>query len=651
LIEASPAALTEAQRAALGANGFVILGDREFPTFTYAYQTIYMADLPVYVSADSILDAVHRSYDDMLADFERALLVPELENLLDTLSTKLAAQPASQTRADLDLYLTVARSLLAGMNIGPSAGADVAKVAGIVSTCTTAAGTANVTLFGKARSIDASQFKPRGHYEGDFVLEPYFRAMMWLGRTDFMLVETKDELGNQVLNRPQVEAMLLLDSLFTDADRERFKRIDDVIRAFVGESDNMTLAQIPALRSALGVTSNDIAAIDDDTLMRTILEHGFGKQQIMSSLMAGGVNGPVPFNSSFLLFGQRYIVDSHVFSNVVWDRTVAQRMMPDPLDAAFAALGNNQALALLDDQLEDYGYSGNLAAMRTLIDEHDESFWSANLYNQWLTMLRALSPTAELADPEAGLPAVAKTEAWGRRVLNTQLASWSQLRHDTLLYAKQSYTSGAVCEFPDAMVDPYPELYAALERFATHGLSLADLTTAETSYLADRITSYFQALGTVAATLEGMAEHQRTGEPFTEEQLAFINDAVVITNEPAGCTSVETAGGWYARLFYTPSRALEFDPVVADVHTQPTDEAGNDVGRILHVATGRPRLMVTTADTCVGPRAYVGVVSSYYEPITEGWLRLTDSEWSARVEGIGADKPEEVRWMTDLIAH
>lgn len=647
LIAASPVAMNEAQQQKLGENGFVILGDKKFPTFTYAYQTIYMADLPVYVSADSILDAVHRSYDDMLMEFEYRQLIPQLQSLLDALSTALASTPATQTRADLDVYLTVARSLLSGATVAPSAGGDGEQIETLVQNATAAAGPITVTLFGKQREIDASQFKPRGHYEGELLLEQYFRAMIWLGRTDFTLVETTGASGEQVLNRPQVEAMLLLDSLFTPDLRATFEQIDDVIRAFVGESDNMTLAQIPALREALGVSGDDIAAIDDATLMATIIAHGFGKQQIMSSLMEGGVDGPVPFNSSFLLFGQRYVVDSHVFSNVVWDRTTAKRMMPDPLDAAFAALGNNQALPLLSEQLDQYAYSGNLAAMRVLIDDHDESFWEANLYNRWLTALRALSPaTGEAAE---GLPAIAQTEAWGRRILNTQLASWSQLRHDTILYAKQSYTSGATCEFPDAMVDPYPELYAALERYATHGQSLAELASDEAG-LQTRIAAYFEALGTIAGTLKGMAEHQRTGEPFTEEQLAFINDAVVINTVPSGCTSALVPGGWYARLFYLQERALEHDPIIADVHTQPTDEAGNDVGRILHVATADPRAMVVTVDTCVGPRAYVGAVSSYYEPITDGWQRLTDREWSARLASTNpADKPSEVRWVADLI--
>jgi hypothetical protein len=34
---------------------------------------------------------------------------------------------------------------------------------------------------------------------------------------------------------------------------------------------------------------------------------------------------------------------------------------------------------------------------------------------------------------------------------------------------------------------------------------------------------------------------------------------------------------------------------------------------------GQPRLMVVTANTCGGPRAYVGLAFSYGELITNGW--------------------------------
>src|SRR5262245_44783317 len=81
-IQASSLALDEAALAKLDENGFAISNAHPFPTFAYGYQTLYMEDLPLYVSADSILTAVHQSYDSMLATLEEQVLSNELEKLL-----------------------------------------------------------------------------------------------------------------------------------------------------------------------------------------------------------------------------------------------------------------------------------------------------------------------------------------------------------------------------------------------------------------------------------------------------------------------------------------------------------------------------------------------------------------------------------------
>jgi hypothetical protein len=364
--------------------------------------------------------------------------------------------------------------------------------------------------------------------------------------------------------------------------------------------------------------------------------------------MINGVGlGTMPLSSTFMLFGQRYVVDSHVFSNVVYDRVQGgsvYRMLPNPLDAAFAALDNDQAGLLLSSELQTYPYAPDLASMRILVDAHPADFWEANLYNLWLDALRRLSPSAELADPAAaGLPSVATTEAWGRRVLGTQLASWAELRHDTILYAKQSYTGGVACEFPDAYVEPQPEFFSRLVTFAERGQTLvASLDLSGAGELAERVPAWFDRLRSIASRLERMAQHQRTGAPHDAADIEFINQAVRIDH---GCGEAVGSTGWYADLFYENQESVEYDPTIADVHTQPTDEAGNPVGRVLHVGTGMPRLMVVTAGTCTGPRAYVGVASSYFEKVTEDFERLTDEVWAAELrdhEGTPPDPPWSV---------
>jgi hypothetical protein len=91
----------------------------------------------------------------------------------------------------------------------------------------------------------------------------------------------------------------------------------------------------------------------------------------------------------------------------------------------------------------------------------------------------------------------------------------------------------------------------------------------------------------------------------------------------------------------------EFDPTIVDVHTQPGDPGGNLVGYVLHVATGLPRLMVVTVNTCSGPRLYVGLASSYFERISEDFERLTDQPWAQEVM---ANAPEDPAWLPDVIA-
>jgi hypothetical protein len=325
--------------------------------------------------------------------------------------------------------------------------------------------------------------------------------------------------------------------------------------------------------------------------------------------------------------------------------------MPNPLDVGFAALGNNQAAQLLGSELTQYAYAPQLAEMRVLIDSYPTDYWSSSLYTLWLDALRSLSPGSEVADPkQAGLPSVTETAAWQRRLLNGQLGSWAELRHNTVLYVKESYTGMPLCEYPDAYVEPNPTFFARVVAFADRGKELVGELSALSSAapLVD-IGDYFERLSSLAGTLQSMAEYERAGTPFTADQMAFINRAVSYE----GVCATTGVSGWYADLYYAGSgmdrddlASSEYRPPIVDVHTQPADEVGNPVGRVLHVGTGKPRLMVVTVDSCTGPRAYAGLVTSYFEKITDNWQRLTDQAWATELE---AATPADVPWMSDLV--
>ena len=78
LIQNSALGLTESELAVLHEKGLVITARQQFPSFAYGYKSIYAEDLPVYVSADSILQAVHVAFDRFLARTEQLALIPDL---------------------------------------------------------------------------------------------------------------------------------------------------------------------------------------------------------------------------------------------------------------------------------------------------------------------------------------------------------------------------------------------------------------------------------------------------------------------------------------------------------------------------------------------------------------------------------------------
>ncbi len=623
LIDDSSFKPTAADEAKLIADRFVVM-DETFPSFTYGYVSIYGEDLPIYISLDSILSALHRSFDDILKDYESRYLREDMLAILQGMRQRLvdgalSGMPA-EVIVDIDEFLAVGLGLLdPNVDHSPVAGGDGGRVDALIAKGVAAATADILEIFGSKRDYDWSQMKPRGHYEGAR-LEQYFRATMWFGRTNLDMLAPEKGKTELIFDRRQTDVAMGLGFLFDEALGQKYEEFDQAVGVFIGIPDSLSPSGIDAVQKALNVTdATAYAGLSDATVETTLKKYEFGKQQILSQIVQENPAAPGLKAQVFNLFPQRYTIDSHVFSRVVHD-VVEDRMMPDTLDVAFAVFQNNQALAMLEPQLQQYQYAPELETMWALADLHDQTFWAGSLYTAWLSAIREASPGRETR-----VPTVAKSAKWGERILNTQLASWAELRHDTLLYTKQSYTSGNSCEFPDAYVDPYPAAYAKIARFGELG--------------AERLpeyADYFNTVIRIARMLESMAEHELTGQAFTPEMMEFVNQAVSFV--PFGCGDT-TQEGWYADLMFNPQTTFDFDPTIADVHTQPTDEVGTPVGKVLHVATGGPRKMIVIVDQCDGPRAYAGVVSSYFEHITNDFQRLDDQEWATMLNGTDAPVP------------
>jgi len=627
--------------ARLANDGSVSIPGPGHVPFEEVYSQIYHRDLPVLVTADSLLYAVHRSYDDLLASLERSVLAAEVDAMLagmhDELGRRLGdgeVPPAMAAAArDADVYLAVARSLLSGRSVPTVQASSAARAIEILAAASRRK-PASLDLFGDPVSYDYSQLTPRGHYAGDPVLEPYFQALIWLGRTELPLVSFGGGHPEGKLNRRGVDGALLLHDLLQATGRERWERVNRVIEEMVGERDSMDPRDVDRFRAETGIDSLTAAAATGDAALRQVLLTGdYGLQRIQSqALYVGDFEGDIVLPRVFLLLGQRFVVDSEVFHRLVFDRLrdpasgePILRMLPDPLDVQFA-LGSNVAAELLQPEVAKYGYQGALHETRFLVESYADDFWDANLYASWLDMLRTLEPTP--AERET-LPESMRTRVWDLETLNARLASWAELRHDTILYVKQSYSGGIVCEYPQVYVEPVPRFFAALARYALRGRELAE-SLEETGFEVAEVRLYFDNLEVVARTLETIATRELAGEPLSTEERDFLRR----TNEweAVGCGSVQW-DGWYPTLFFDRESLGSFQPTVADVHTAPTDDLGNSVGWVLHVGTGSARWVVLTVKDCNGTQAFVGPASSYYEVVTSDFDRLDDQRWFARLLG------------------
>jgi uncharacterized protein DUF3160 len=159
------------------------------------------------------------------------------------------------------------------------------------------------------------------------------------------------------------------------------------------------------------------------------------------------------------------------------------------------------------------------------VNDLDASVWTKSVYNRWLGALRQLNvPTTDNAYPQA-----MHTAAWADKILQTQLASWTQLRHDNILFVDPSYLVQNLCEYPTGYVEPYPEFYAAIGDYARASQSLFDGLTLRDGeqYLRDKASAYFSRVVTITDQLYNLAEKELRLEPFTADEETFLKSVVI----------------------------------------------------------------------------------------------------------------------------
>jgi len=248
--------LTAYEKSLLEKNGFVVTERLRKGSFTELLLDIWRDDLPLFISTDALLHAVHYYYGKwMVSDIESGVLCNLLTELLSGMHTAVPLLTAKYTDEiamrsmleDVDLYLTVARRLLGEDSATPHlvGSAVVNEILGLIDAETLVA----YPLFSQTcREMDFSQFAPRGHYTESERLTRYFQAMIWLGRTEMYLLAPQNVGAGSCsrqspddIQRQTIDAVLVLELMDLAGVNRLYEKIESIISLLVGEQDNVTV--------------------------------------------------------------------------------------------------------------------------------------------------------------------------------------------------------------------------------------------------------------------------------------------------------------------------------------------------------------------------------------------------------------------------
>ena len=631
-------------------NGFVVVPSVHAEYFKLYESNRYQYN-PNFVTTDAMLHEYHVLFDHLLENVERGALIGEAElmtgGMLEASGNQYAkfkGTPWENAAKRNFAFFAVAKRLLdpeAALPpevkdlaerelalIGAHAGLDASPIMNLGASPSVAIDSPAGTLDLEALKEDYSQYVPRGHYDKDERLARYFKAMMWYGRMTFRLKEA-DETRS---------ALLMTLALDQGKNALRWNRIYEPTVFFVGKSDDITYLQVKAIVEAIYGADPDVS---DEAKFLALREE-------LRKLDPPKVNSIPIFNAAiqpdrereikgFRFMGQRFTVDAGIMQKLV-DRDVPTRMLPKGLDVP-AALGSEEAYGLLKAMGETAypNYDKNMSALQEHLASEPESTWTQNLYWGWMHALRAL-----VDPPQEGYPWFMRNSAWTRKQLVTFLGSWTELKHDTILYAKQVYAELGGGPGPDAKddrgyVEPNPKLYArlaALMRMTREGLE-------ERGMLSPGDKDSLERMEKLAGDLQGISIKELQGEALSDAEHETIRSFGGQLEHIWLETNRENIAksGMSERDYLDENPA----PVVADIATDPN-------GTVLEEGTGYGWTIYALVPVDGKLRVASGVVYSHYEfpwPIDD---RLTDKRWREMLGGGGAKVPPTHAWTGAFVA-
>ena len=600
----------------LAEEGFAIVPSNTSQLFHIYERNDYSA-FPNFVTTDLYLQLYHLYIDCMLRELEEYRLLPLMtEYSKDMMDAMLAIIH----NADIDDHETkriagrnlqffrVAHHLFTGKPIDSSYTTEKAEF----DKCLKAENNRSSMLMDYMGEVSFpySLFRARGHYTRSDGLKRYFHGMMWL-QTATMGLNYETEVKQAV---QMAFAMKLFKNI-----RKKYDKIDKLITMLMGQHDNLSLLQVITEVDKTGMPMDELLNDDKEIAKLTKVLNEIGNKQTRIRPKFEKTS-----HNKINVMPQRYQPDAEVLQEMVdYESKPTKRGVPKGIDV-MAAMGVTAAEQILKEEKTEWKQLlPTLDKMKKRMEEID---WSETTATQWMETLKVLTTGTDNQSPY-----FMQNPNWSKKDLNAALASWAELKHDAILYAKQPM--GAECgggeNVPEPVVKGYVEPNVKFWKKASELLENTAKVLKDQDMMTEKIEGVTERLRDEVSFLLRVSEKELDGKVLTDEeydQISYIG--ATFENISLDLLRMPDQNLWNWTDIEGADRKVS---LVADVYTANADNNKNKA--ILFEAVGDADEIYVVVE--IGGYLYLtrGAVLSYREfiqPIDQP--RLTDEEWQKQLE-------------------
>ncbi len=562
------------------------------------YETNEYGDIPSFITTDSALNLFHDYYMNTQRKIETEHLADDLSSVTKYLYKEfkdLYDKSKDENVKKALLFFAVPNALLndeIDRALGEEVQAEIDKI-------DAAAGLEENLITNK--EVNYKQFIPRSYYDGDEVLEKYFKAMIWYGTLGFPFVEDK----KINLDNVKISLMIARTLLKSDDILEKYFNVYSITEAMIGSSDDLGIMDMALLSNELYGEFNlaKIFELKDDKKLEDAIE-----KLPEPKINIKQIDETMALNKQFRFMGQRFTIDSYILQTLI---EPIIRPVPSSLDV-LGTLGNDKAEEYaIDYKLGDMDKDDYKRKVDELSDELDDALdidSHDSVYQAWLSVISQASDNDLDQKPK-----FMDNDAWEDKEIITALGNYTELKHDTVLYSKQAGAEmGGPMESENellAYVEPNYKLYDKLAYLCEYIDSIVKAYGYEPLFdLSDDEYSRFTSFKEFYEFLRDMSIKELENIPFTEEEgqtLRYI--------------------GGVMESFYFLS---QYDPDIyeAEPSSIVTDISQIlDTGESLSIGTGLVDNIYVIVNYAGKKYLTVGSVYSFHEFLSDE--PLTDTKW------------------------